>query len=280
MSIARTYVKQFHSEIEIYYAAWLPTARLALGAYGTLDDGFFQPLGAIGDLGIEFDVAANTVPDGVGVMTFRSSSGVTTHSKAAGETNAKFSSITTAKAGLCIEFANENAFVLEAKRMRERRVNITPDLKRQILNAFKEGRWEKNYAMVWTVLEVPYANIVISRSSDAAIEFEAKGDLAELGNVESGLTSRVTKGAVADYSATNCTPVLKLLGVRKRTFGGLKVDPLTDKRGLNILSRAPSQAGPELAGRKPYKDGSVGELAAESLNEPLEEFYVDDLSVD
>lgn len=268
MSIANVYTKQFHSQTKHYYATWLPTGRITLGLYGTLDGGYFQPLGPLEQLEIDFNTAANTTdPVGAASMKFTSNEGVSLQFKTAGETNAALSSIAEAKAGISIEFSRQGAFVLEGKRMRERRMNITPDLRLQIMNAFKEGRWARNYAMVWSVLEASYADILIADSSGAGIELEASGDVAELGNIEAGFSVKQMRGSVLKYSATHLTPVFKLIGVKKRLFRPTDVVQMEQMRHprFDALDSHAMVIQPK---PEPHP------------NDPLDELYVDELIAD
>lgn len=270
MSIANVYTRQFHSQTKHYYATWLPTDRIALGLYGTVDGGFFQPFGSIDQLGIDFDVAANTNDSaGTSPMKFTSSEGVSFQFKAAGETKAELSSIATAKAGISIEFSRQGAFVLEAKRMRERRMNITPNLSLQILDAFKEGRWAKNYAIVWSVLEASYADILIAESAGAGIELEANGDVAELGNVEAGLSVKQLKGSVLKYGPANLTPAFKLMAVQKRFFRPAAVVVQKRERALRWDSAA---LGP--------KDLMIEPKPEPQRHDPLDQLYLGELIAD
>lgn len=266
MSIGDVYTKQFRAEISRYFATWLPTATIRLGDYGILDGDYFEPLGPIAQLEIDFDVAANTnEPVASAYMNFVSRDGVSVTSKAAGETKPELSSIAMAKAGIAVQFSHKGAFLIEGKDMREHRMNITPNLSDQILRAFKDGRWKKNYALVHGVVNVPYADILISESEASSIELEAKGTVAELGKLEAELSRKDYRGKTLWYPGINMTPAFRLSGIKKHPFRQARVEP---------MGFSPSRHGIDRLG-----DGLVINPPAPEISkdDPLEHLFMGDL---
>lgn len=224
---AELYVRGIRKETKIYSAAWLPNAVLKLGDVGHLEGGFFRKdffrqLTSLGDLGISFRVRQdeNSTP-----LEFISQQGTSFTTKIAGEASNAIPALPTAKAGISLSFSNEGGYVFQAAESYEPTIEDMVPVMKQVVNAYEEGRWEKNWAIITKIVNVPYATCIISNSSSSELVLEADADLqgiADLGNASFNLTLIKQIGSfVKMLGAKDISPFFQL----SRLKGGILNDP-------------------------------------------------------
>ena len=221
---AELYVRGIREETKLYSAAWLPNEVLKLGDVGPLVGGFFKKdffkrWTSLGDLGISFRVRQDedSTP-----LEFISQQGTSFTTKIAGEANNAIPALPTAKAGISLSFSNEGGYVFQAAESYEPSIEDIASLNKQLKVALKEGRWEKNWAVITKIVNVPYATFIISKSSSSEMVFEADADLkqgiVDLGNASVNLTLRKETGSfVKMLGAKNISPFFQL----SRLKGGI-----------------------------------------------------------
>jgi hypothetical protein len=225
-SIANTYAKGLNRQTQYYFAQWLPNSPLELGVVGELQDGyFFRPVSTLGDLGINFSPEKDVVADNdSSPMDLVSSKSVTITTKLNGEVSAKLPNVPQGKAGIALEFSSEGAFALKARETYESRIRHLPILEPLILDAYEKKRWKKNYAVVFSLVKAPYADIFVSEKAKSKIELEAEGSgtagKVELGNANVQFSIKSESGAVLSIlGAKNVNPIFQLVGIKDPVFG-------------------------------------------------------------
>lgn len=261
-TIAELYCKGVRQQTKFYYAQWLPNSVITLGTVGSLiDQYFFDPKTTLKDLGFDFDpksegdMVPDPSPSPLSLMSGRSAS---VSYKLAGEVNPGLPNVPQGKAGVAVEFSSHGAFVLEAAETYEPRIRNVTALERWILDEYKAGRWQRDWAVVVSLVEAPHASILVSESHSAKIELAVRGD-AEAGTVQLGgvglqFQSVSKTGTVLDMTnARGVTPLFKLAGLRRKWplgIGGVKPGTLRTTRGLEGLS-------PERVAQDPEAEAAI-----------------------
>ncbi len=232
-TIAEIYARGFKRDFRYYYTHWLPNGPMSVGVVGELvDRSLFRPLSTLQDRGIDFDPARDVLLDtSPSPMKFVSSSSVATSVKLAGEVNPNMPNIPEGSAGLKIEFGSEGAFTIEARESYEHRIRDVPSIERQILEAFRAGRWQRNHVVVFALVTSPYADIIISESSSSSIELElqatGQAGRVELGDASLQFGMRRTSGRVLDLRGSrNVGPACQLVGLKRRWPFPVRSEPL------------------------------------------------------
>lgn len=190
-------------------------------------------------MGISFRVRQDKSPT---PLEFISQQGTSFTTKIAGEANNAIPALPTAKAGISLSFSNEGGYVFQAAESYEPTIEDMVPVAKQVVNAYEEGRWEKNWAVITKIVNVPYATYIISNSSNSEMVLEADADLkqgiADLGKASINLTWRKETGAfVKMLGAKNVSPFFQL----SRLKGGW---PFGDPRLTMKMSRTFSAPNP------------------------------------
>lgn len=214
---AELYVKGIRKETKLYFAAWFPNEVLKLGDVGPLEGDFFRRTTSLDKLGISFSVRQDENPT---PLEFISQQGTSFTTKIAGEANNAIPALPTAKAGISLSFSNEGGYVFQAAESYEPTIEDIASLNEQLRVALKDGRWEKNWAVITKIVNVPYATYIISNSSDSELVLEADADLkqgiVDLGNASINLTWRKQTGAfVKMLGAKNISPFFQLARLKR-----------------------------------------------------------------
>jgi len=219
---AELYVKGIKKKFRNYFAAWLPNEPLKLGDVGILEENFFTRITSLQELGISFQERED--PDS-SPIDFVSESGVSFAFKSAGETNPNLPGIPEAKAGIGIEFSQEGTFVVKAEQSFEPSIENIAGVQKEVLEAFKEGKWEKRWAIIVRIVKTPVASILISTSSQSKIELSVESDITkgtiDLGNANIEFIAKTQKGGIfKSIGATNITPFFQLARIKRRWWFG------------------------------------------------------------
>ena len=95
-----------------------------------------------------------------------------------GETNNALYTIPEAKAGIGISFSSKGAFVVQAEETYESSINSFLELQKEIISAYKDGRWDKKWTVIVKLVKTPTATFLISNSSSSKIELTAESELS------------------------------------------------------------------------------------------------------
>jgi hypothetical protein len=247
---AELYVSGIKRKLGNYWAAWLPTSTFHLGDVGVLNGRFFTKVSSLQDLGISFEAEHGL---GVGSIDYVSETGVSIYLKLAGETNPFLPSIPETSAGIGVEFSFGGAFVVQIPETHEQTIKSVLSLQSQIIPAFKDGRWEKNWAVIVRIIEAPLGTFLISNSSESKIEISVKSDLAfgiaELGTAEASLSVRSQKGDILKIlCAKNISPFFQIAQIKSRFLGVpiLSAKSYADMRPLAHISPQLARDNPDI----------------------------------
>jgi hypothetical protein len=243
-TIPELYCKGVRQQSKLYFAAWLPSTVLELGTVGVLQDRyFFDPKSSLGALGYDFDPAdpAHVIPDD-SPSPLKLNSGRTSRQtfKLGGEVSTVTPHIPQARAGIGLEFGAEGAFVIEAEETYEPRIRDIFALERWILAQHRAGAWERDWAVVTSLVTAPHASIVVSQSRSSKVELMVSGD-AHVGSVELGragidFQSAHTSGTVLNMAnSRDVAPLFKLVGLqRKWMLGGSRPGTLSRDESFRV----------------------------------------------
>ena len=263
------YSRGIKRKLRNYWASWLPSTPFKIGDIGTLNGYLFEKVGTLRELKIKYYVELESGPSPLDIS---SESGVTVAFKAAGETNAAFAHIGVGDAGLKIEFGAEGAFILQAPQTFDSEVGDRLNLQRQIIGAFTKGSWDKDWVVITRLVKAPSATVLISKSSNAALEMTAKADLsgavAGLGTANAGISVKHKQGdTVGMIGGQNVTPLFQLSRLKTSFFG----PPKLTTKSLRASDPSLAELTPALASDDGAVQGSLvfdllsdGELLEES----------------
>jgi hypothetical protein len=221
------YVNGIKKRFRHYFATWLPDEKLMLGDVGILDGNIFVRTTNIKDpsIGFEFSIREDPHPAPLDVT---SESGVSIVIKAAGEVSKALPNVPKAEAGLSIEFSSQGAFILKSPGVQLPSIENIEELKQDVLRAYRDGRWDKHWAVVVRLVTASTATIIVSRSSQSKLELSAGGSYAvgdiDLGNANLKLGMRSQSGDLFQMiGAANATPMFQLARIKKPFFGAPQV---------------------------------------------------------
>ena len=168
-------------------------------------------------MGISFRVRQDKSPT---PLDYISKQGTSVITKIAGEASDAIPALPTAKAGISLSFSSEGGYVFQAAESYEPTIEDMVSVNKQVVNAYSEGRWEKNWAIITKIVNVPYATYIISESSDSELVLEADADLkqgiADLGNASINLTWKKQTGAfVKMRGAKDISPFFQLARLKR-----------------------------------------------------------------
>src|SRR5208283_1377091 len=169
--VADLYTKGIKRKLKNYWAAWLPSTQFRIGDIGTLNGYVFERVGSLDELDVMYYAETSNDPSPLEIVS-ESSASLTF--KAAGEVNSAFAHVPTGSAGMRIDFGAQGAFLMQAPETYEAAIGDPLNLQHQIITAFSQGIWEKDWVVVVRLVKAPSATILISKSSDASLELTAK----------------------------------------------------------------------------------------------------------
>lgn len=231
-----------------------------MGDVGVFDRGVFDRQTSLDELGIGFDVREDETPAD---YVTQSSRGVDVTYSLAGESAQGFQAITEVDAGARIEFSRENAFVFSAPSCLEHEIADKSGMKREILRQLEEGglNWEKNYTVVTDLVEAPSATIIISGSSESAIELRAKADVGREWFTLGGISADVEEA----YSRDVQTKVIAAQGITP-LFLSLRPKKSLLDRIIGLLSDGSVAAEGEFAPERAYEDEEMADSLFEEVD--------------
>jgi hypothetical protein len=234
-------VKLYHEEMHRqvgYFATWLPNSAMALGDIGVLEAGRFRRVASLKELGLKIpevrEGAANN-------MSYSASA-----KRSAGASAKASSRPLAAKAKISIQFTGQGGFVFEAVGIRHLEIADRLALANNMLQAFKAGRWQKDWVLVEGVYRASSATIIVSEDSSAQIELTAKAKVAldtlPLADPKLGLSVSSQSGKLFHVVAKDkIHPLYSCVRVNEPfLFGKPSVQPvrgLGDEGNIEALSR-------------------------------------------
>lgn len=220
VDVCDIYSKGIKRTLKNYWAAWLPSTRFQLGDIGILNGYYFEKIGSLRELNIQFEIDEDSDSSPLEIV---SESNVSFTMKLAGELNKAFSHVPQANAGLKIDFGAQGAFIVQAPDTYESAIGNLFSLQSQIIAAFRDGRWEKDWLVLVRIVTSPSATILISSSSSAGLELSTEANLSaepvELGKAELGLAVKFQRGDIIKMiGAQNVSPFFQLGKLKQPLF--------------------------------------------------------------
>jgi hypothetical protein len=165
-SPVKTYQREMHDNLG-YFATWLPNEPVHVGDVGVIERGRFRRVASLKELGIAFNTEVGSSTQDV---QYASTQG-TTIKTAGGAAVAEL-----AKAAVTITFSESGAFVFSAAALTAQRIKDRVVMGEQVVQAYRDGKWKKEWLLVEAVQVADAATIVVSQDQSSEIVLAAKLD--------------------------------------------------------------------------------------------------------
>lgn len=218
MSVNQTYTRELKENLN-YTATWFPNVRLELGHVGVLSKHEFIYRTSLEKLKIPFEA---TKRGAKATYSHTSSNSVKRDIKLAGQAPLVGSTLADVDAGITFSFGAQHGIVFLASDCTVRMIADQEPLKQAILDAFRAGKWERDYVVVTELVEAGATTIIVSEGSSGRYELKAKAGLVPTidainveGNFASVHESQIGFRCLAEKGMT---PLFRCLGVRTGFF--------------------------------------------------------------
>ncbi len=203
-----------------YYATWNPGVPLKLGDIGTFNDNVFTRLSNLEERGIEFEIRQDTTKT---PLEHNSEGSVSVTTKLSGTVAPQGSVLTNLDAGIIVEFSKENSTLFKANNTTSPSIADSIKLGEQILELYREGKWNKNWVIITELVEAENATVIISNNSNSKIELKANANIDaptfDIADAEFKFSTQFSKGLETKIiSAEGLTPLFKVMGMKTRIF--------------------------------------------------------------
>ena len=220
MKTSKKYAKELKKQFN-YFATWLPGTPLALGDIGVFKKNQFTKIANLSDFDIAFEVEAD---ESKSTIEHSSKGAVSISAKASGTVSPQGSTLGDVDAGITVEFSKENAILFKANNTTSPSIKDQITLGQQILALFKDGKWDKDWAVITEIVNAESGTILISSSSNSKIELKASGEVEaanlDIADADLGLTVTFSKDLSTNIVAEeSLTPLFKASKVKGRIFG-------------------------------------------------------------
>ena len=205
-----------------YLATWLPNTGIALGDVGVKQGPTFNRMSTASALGIKFGVRTGDHPLD---FHYASESGVTLRSAGQGGV----SDGAVGEARVEVEFSKSGGFLLRARDCRIDEIDDKVALGRRILAAHKRGAWQREWAVVDSVVRAGRTTILLCHSASAKLELAAATptSTAALTALDGDFSLRAQSGEVTHLiGAEGLTPLFRLSRLKRSFLDKLLGRPL------------------------------------------------------
>ncbi len=219
-SVGGLYLKEIHREFD-YLATWLPNTHLKLGDVGLLQGDKFVQQTSLNDLEVPFKVRKGAKST---EFTWTSKSGFSLYDEGSGTTIPPGATIPLAKAGASIKFSKEGAFVFRASGCMIDGIDNIAGLRPWIVDLLKKKVWDKNWAIVNTLVRADSATIIVSKSRESTLDITAEVPitLATLTDIDAGLSVNGQQGDIIQFiAAKGLSPLFKRSRVKRSLISKL-----------------------------------------------------------
>jgi hypothetical protein len=206
-------------------AAYPPNRPVALGDYGTLDDGVFSRRGNVADFGIAIEAQAGEAPMS---REFRSRQ----VSKAIFDAGAKLQSgVVVAAPALELGFEAEFSVYAAVAGCTLHEVKNVQALGRGLLEAAKRGDWDTDWVVVTSLIASSNTTVIVARGRGTRMVLSAKAEVAQIDLADANLALRVTFDSSSSEAwvtekvtreGAKLTPFFWLHRIKANLFGGNK----------------------------------------------------------
>jgi hypothetical protein len=238
-SLAVEYCEQLKRHFKKFHATFPPNEPLKLGDFGVLHDDVFERLGNVRSrFGVDFAerLGLATAP----LIDFSSKGSVEIEFTAAGGTTGGGVPI---KAGIELKFSRSDAVFFNAAACTFDSIEDQVELGERILKLYDDGRWERKFVVVTSLMRAGATTIVVSSSSNSSITLEASTPgVAAIDLADASLKlsiKRLKDVALKIVTAGEITPLIGLSKIHGGIFSGDDFGPERLR-----LERAASAARP------------------------------------
>lgn len=238
--------KQYTNEMKRkfgYYATWNPGVPLQLGDVGIFKNNVFTKISDLESFQITFDIRE----DQTEVDLEHSSQGsVSVTTKLSGTVAPHGSVLADADAGIVVEFGKDNSTLFKANKTVSPTIKDTIQLGNIVLELFKQGKWNKNWAIITELVKAESATIIISNSSNSKIELKANANVDapsfDIADANFEFSTLISKGLeTMIIAAEGITPLFKCMGIKT----GIFVPPVFRAKGINAFDLLTPDAAKE-----------------------------------
>jgi hypothetical protein len=203
-----------------YLATWLPSIPLKIGDIGIIKGNVFTRVSNLEDKGILFDVIND---DTKSDLEYSSKGAVSITTKLSGTIAPTNSGLTELDAGIIVEFSKENAILFKANGTLTIIIKDQIRLGENILQLFKDGEWNKDWAVITELVNAETASILISSSKDGKVELKVKANIEakalDIANSELNFDLSFSKDVSTKIIAQErLTPLFRTSKVKSRLF--------------------------------------------------------------
>jgi hypothetical protein len=216
-----------------YYATWQPGVEIQLGHIGIFKDNAFTHISDLASMGIQFEIEADLSKVN---LEYNSKGSITVATKVSGTAPPTGSVLTTADAGIIIEFSKESATLFKANNTVTPMIRDTIKLGDEILKLYLAGKWNKKWVVVTELVKAESATIIISNNSAGKIELKANANVntanIDVADVKFDFSVQYAKGLETKIIAEDgITPLFKIMGMKT----GIFIPPSFTAKGLTAL---------------------------------------------
>jgi hypothetical protein len=234
-SPVQLYQQEMHNNLG-FFATWLPSATIQIGDIGVFDSGRFRRVASLNELGIAQPELREGTPEDV-------SYSAAVNRKVGVDASAGISAL--GKGELSLAFTREGGYVFEAIALTQVEIADRLSMSASVLQAFSDGRWQKDWMLVDALYRAKSATILVSQDASSHIVLKANGPMLPTGIIpladpKLGLSISSTSGRIVHVIAANTLhPLYSCLNVH---------DPLFGKPAMAaVRSRSTVQQGEPLA---------------------------------
>jgi hypothetical protein len=219
-SPVKLYQREMHDNLG-FFATWLPGDPIDVGDAGRLEDGRFRRLASLKQLDIPYETGTSSAKQDVQYTSTQGTKLVVSGGAAA---------VGLAEAEITIEFSRTGAFVFHASGLRLQRLENRSVVAEELMKAYQEDRWCRDWFLVEALHVAEWATIVVSQDSSARLVLMA--DVAgipaiSLANPKIGLTVASMCGKLVHVvGGRRLHPLYSCMRLRAPLFGGPSVEPV------------------------------------------------------
>ncbi len=224
-SPVKRYQREMHKRLG-FFANWFPADPINVGDVGRLEGGRFRRTSSLAEL----DIEATALPSPGGQPVEYTSSKGTKVEVGGGATAAA-----VAEAQVRVSFSRQSAFVFHASMLRPLRLGNPAAVARDVLSAYNEGRWEKDWLLVEALHEADIATILVSEddSSELLLSASVSELLASVSLADPKISFSVSSSRgqlVKIIHAERVRPLYSCMRVRDLLIGPPSLRPVRGSR--------------------------------------------------
>lgn len=254
MPVNERYTRELKENLN-YTATWLPNLKLALGDVGLLSKHEFIYRTNLDKLKIPFEASKRGAKAS---YSHTSSNAVTRDIKLAGQAPLLGSTLADADAGITFSFGGQQGIVFLASECTIRVIADQEPLKQAILDAFRSGRWERDYVVVTELVEAGATTIIVAQGTSGRYELKAKAGLVPTfdGMNVQGNFALVHDAEIGFHclAERGMTPLFRCLGVRTGLFRDDVVTRDAIVRGADAATVSTPSKGEAIVDEVEYED--------------------------